>query len=530
VIPECCQGIKYSFSFAVWQQVEKSRSTGMKPNQFMEPRIGVKYVVPILGCAVALFLGRFLAGAANPWTALILGVEAILLLFAFINPRLGVYLCLAACAYSDLSKRLTILFGPVEGIDVVISLAAAPSLFVATLAGTFFLQIAYVRKGLTKAQLIMFVTCAVIAALNLIRSKDSGGVAASAQVFIGSSLYYFFIPLVSMLFREREDLQRLLRFSAYLFAPVAIYGIWQTIFGFLPFERKYLETGFTMMIGELADAHPRPFSTLASPHPFGVCMAILACVCAFVPMQGTTKRWWEYALAILFVAGCIASFARAAWFILIFAFVGWVCYRQKVTSLLYYGALTALFVLLFANADFMMDHLETAQDLLPTTTAREKEAFNLGTFGTRLWSFRNAVKNPAFHTWFGNPQIMKDFQSGEGNIEEAAHDQLTQILAAYGFVGVLAFVSILVGMLWTVHSRTFRLRQGFRRRAAIGLVSTLAGVIWSGMVFGQHLNVFPVNALFSMAVGILFVLILNNETQPDKTSPRGATASPVTTS
>jgi hypothetical protein len=50
------------------------------------------------------------------------------------------------------------------------------------------------------------------------------------------------------------------------------------------------------------------------------------------------------------------------------------------------------------------------------------------------------------------------------------------------------------------------------------------------MVFGQHLNVFPVNALFSMAVGILFVLILNNETQPDKTSPRGATASPVTTS
>jgi O-Antigen ligase len=481
----------------------------MKTTQMIEPRLAVRFVIPALACVAALILGRFLVASENPWTALLFVVEIVLAATAVVNPRLGIYLFVAAAGYSDLLKRLGIVFGPVQGEDIVVALASAPLLFGATAVGTLFYQVIFARSKLTKAQWIMLCICAAIAVINALKARNAGGFAASAQLFIGSSLYYLLVPLIGILFKELADLQRLLRFSAYIFAPVALYGIWQTLFGFAQFERDYLSTGLTMMIAELYDAHPRPFSTLASPHPFGVCMAMLACACTFVPLRGQRKQIWEYLFALLFVAGCIASFVRAAWFILIFAAIGWLCYPRKIFTILYYATLVTLFALLFANADVVMERLDTAQKLLPTETSREKEAFDLGTFGTRLWSFRNAVQNPAFHTWFGNPQIEKDFQTVEANMEEAAHDQLTQILASYGFVGLGVFASIFVGLLAVMHSLIFRMRSGFTRTMTVGLVATTSSIVFSGMVFGSHLNVFPVNALISLLVGTLFALLLN---------------------
>jgi hypothetical protein len=166
----------------------------MKTTQMIEPRLAVRFVIPALACVAALILGRFLVASENPWTALLFVVEIVLAATAVVNPRLGIYLFVAAAGYSDLLKRLGIVFGPVQGEDIVVALASAPLLFGATAVGTLFYQVIFARSKLTKAQWIMLCICAAIAVINALKARNAGGFAASAQLFIGSSLYYLLVP------------------------------------------------------------------------------------------------------------------------------------------------------------------------------------------------------------------------------------------------------------------------------------------------------------------------------------------------
>ncbi len=102
-------------------------------------------------------------------------------------------------------------------------------------------------------------------------------------------------------------------------------------------------------------------------------------------------------------------------------------------------------------------------------------------------------------------------------MNKVVHDQLTQILVQFGFLGLSGFLSLVVGALWLTHRRVLAQRDLETRTTAIALLTVLAAVLCSGMLFGSHLGVFPVDVFFAFLVGALLVCCV----QPGETAASG---------
>jgi hypothetical protein len=149
--------------------------------------------------------------------------------------------------------------------------------------------------------------------------------------------------------------------------------------------------------------------------------------------------------------------------------------------------------------------LEQIDSHLPKDSDAEAQAFRVSTFSDRLVSFRNVLNNPEFHTWFGNrSQVYED--SLEESHENGAHDQIGQILVSFGFVGLGFFLGVTVLGLVFSHRAIFRQRDPVRRKMMLGCLSVLIATLFSGMLFGSHLGLFPVNIFFALIVGSFFAV------------------------
>jgi hypothetical protein len=181
----------------------------------------------------------------------------------------------------------------------------------------------------------------------------------------------------------------------------------------------------------------------------------------------------------------------------------WICSRWKATTFLMYTTIVAGFIFLFSNADAMLRSLDVLDNALPQENATQIEAFHLATFSDRLVSFHNVMTNPAFHTWFGNRDAAELELDSRENI---AHDQIGQILISYGFAGLVLFGVVLVLGLWLSHRAVFRQQDKAKREMLIGILSIELATILSGMLFGSHLGVFPINVLFYLFASVVFTL------------------------
>jgi O-Antigen ligase len=302
--------------------------------------------------------------------------------------------------------------------------------------------------------------------------------------------------------------RRLITFCLWIYTPVALYGIWQHFFGFSDFEVNYFKSGFTTVGVDLDDA--RPFSTLNSPHALGVVTAILSAIAALVPLKDGKYTKWQALPPLLFATACFATFARSAWIVLLLAVLVWTCCRSKLGTIALYGAALVGFAALMLNADTLLSSLDQIDSLLPQDNEVEAQAFHVGTFSERLMSFRNVLTNPEFHTWFGT-QAQNYQDSLEESYDNVVHEQIGQTLVSFGFVGLSFFLSVFVFGLITAHRAIFNQRDPARRKMMLGCLSVLVAILFSGMIFGSHLGVFPIDVFFALLIGCFFSLSMNKE-------------------
>ena len=72
-------------------------------------------------------------------------------------------------------------------------------------------------------------------------------------------------------------------------------------------------------------------------------------------------------------------------------------------------------------------------------------------------------------------------------------------------MGLGSFIFLIVGALWLTHRSVLAQRDPEARATAIALLTVLAAIIYSGMLFGSHLGVFPINVFFAILLGSLLV-------------------------
>jgi hypothetical protein len=494
----------------------------VRPGEGNELRVVLKFVLPPLACVLALMLGLFIASYGNPFTTTTLLVASAMCPVAIVNPKAGLYLLILSTGYLDLIKRLGILTNSLSETDIVVTLAVAPALSASVCAGAAIHHICGGGKLKGWQWVLLWTVLGLVVAIFLQSFLHAAGTLSALQEFANSGSYLPLIFVAGLILPGPDDLRRFLKFCLWVYVPVALYGIWQQFFGLTDFELDYLKSGFTTDIRLLDDVRMRPFSTLNSPHALSVCMAICSGLAAFVPLKGLKRAGWQILLALLFAAGCLATFVRSGWVLLVLAWIVWVCCRQRVSTLLMYGAAAAGLVMLMCNADTLLKSLDQFENYLPSDGDLEDQAFRLGTFSDRLFSFRNVLTNPAFHTWFGYSDS-KIADMVEGSHEDIAHEQLGQILIKYGFVGLGLFATVLLLGLWYAHRAIFRQRNSVYRESMLGCLSLLIATLFSGMLFGSHLGVFPVGVFFALIAGCFCALAMcqgEELKQPSKTESK----------
>jgi O-Antigen ligase len=498
------------------------RSTG--GHHLTTRQIGIRFIAPAVGCLLALFVGWFVSSDLNPFITTTILTATVIFIVAVCNPTAGVYFLILTSGYLDLIKRLGVLSDALSGIDVVITLAVAPLLFVCVCVGVVYRNVinrAWLKPWQTVLAAVIFATMAGVFVQAFFRG---GGTLFALKDFANSGAYLPLTLVVCLLFPDSIRVERLVTFCLWVYVPVGLYGVWQQFFGLTDFEIDYLKSGFTIEVGLLDDVRLRPFATLNSPHALGVVTAMLSALAAFTPLKRGKWAQWQILVSVLFAIACLATFIRAAWALLAFAVLVWACCRTKVGTIVLYGMALAGFAALMLNSDVILRSLDRMEAYLPQDSDVESQAFRLGTFSDRLVSFRNVLTNPEFHTWFGNRnEVYED--SMEQSHENGAHDQIGQILVSFGFVGLGFFLGVTVLGVVVAHRAIFRQRDLARRRMMLGCLSVLIATLFSGMLFGSHLGLFPVNVFFALLAGCFCALNMDKhrlaETpyDPELTSP-----------
>jgi O-Antigen ligase len=488
----------------------------MKPvrsRQTLDATEPTRLVVPALGCLAAVIAGWFIVHYDNPLTASLVIAAITVFLVAIIEPKAGVHLLIVGTGYVDLIKRLGILTGDLAYGDVVVALAVPPILCVCICLGVM-LQYVTGRRRLARWQWVVLIVVSLLMISVLLKEVSGGtGLLAGLQNFANSGAYFPLILIVGILFPKPEDVKHLVKFCLIVYLPVALYALWQQFFGLGDFELSYMQTGYTITAGMLEDVRPRPFSTLNSPHALTVMTAILALLAFFIHLKGSKRAAWQIPVGTLFMGGCWASLSRAGWVLFALGVIGWICFRRARRTIGFYGLITAFLVMLMVSADPLLDTLAALQEKVPEDSALTAQTLRVATFSERLYSFRNMVTNPRFHTWFGNRELQTTTDEVVAQ-DEVVHDQLTQILVQFGFVGLGAFIFLVVGALWLTHRSVLAQRDLETRATAIGFLTVLTAILYSGMLFGSHLGVFPINVFFAVLLGSLLVCCVQPENIP----------------
>lgn len=438
-------------------------------------------------------------------------------MLGLLAPRAAFFVWIVGCAYSDFLKRLTVVFGEVGRMDLIYVLGITPAMFSAIVVSLMvggFTGAYQVRMSHWKL-LLLGVTLTL--ATGIICAIETGGSMHMAlQGIANGGLYSLMLFVMPVLFPRHEDVLRVLRFTLWVFLPVALYGIAQQIDGFQPFEIQYLRTGLSIEIKQLYTSRVRAFSTLNSPTALGAVSAVLVVTCWLLsrlprpaPMQRKrwVNRWIAMPMLAAYSGALLASTSRSAPLLIAFGVAGGWCFLSRGRTLLLYGVVLSAFAGLVMASPWLLGHLDEANRWVTSGVENDtlaSQMASVGTYSDRLFGFANVLRNPAayslFGRWDGNLDLLPDSLKH--------HDIVSAMLLRFGIVPLLLFIFALVWALTRLHRALYGIDDPVRRRLMAVSIGLAAGPIFLSVLSGNVLGVFPVNVFFWMFAGIALVCTL----------------------
>jgi hypothetical protein len=173
-------------------------------------------LAPLVGIAAALIslfvIGSVLMGHGNNLAKLFRYVLVAGFVSGILFPRPTLILWMVLCGYTDLLKRLMVVFGEVEhsdlfnvlGIPPMMVIGVTTSILVGALTHRFQLSAAHWR--------LFGVACALVAVNGAVAAKESGGsLSALAAALAVDCTYTMLLFVVPVLFRDSHDVVKLAR-------------------------------------------------------------------------------------------------------------------------------------------------------------------------------------------------------------------------------------------------------------------------------------------------------------------------------
>jgi hypothetical protein len=480
---------------------------------------GAAVLIALIG---AMFSMIFVLDAPgnNLSRAFYIGI-GIAFLLALLNPKLGMVLLVLSAATLDLMKRFLILYGNVGLLDLMTVLGTAPIIFLGVCLSIMIYRIIGGETFRGREWTVFFLIFIISAGVILLEIRTTGSLLRGGAYGASAGAFIPLLLFAGVLFPRREDQINFLKFFGVVFLGVALYGIYQGIYGYNSLELAYLKSGLTISIHNLADRINRPFSTLNSTHTFGVMMACWTGVAIGLWSFSKKHRVVWLIGAIIFGLATFASYNRTAWVLAVALLVALYAFRSKVLTLAIYGGGVVAFLVIAFWGFEIIKILQHQVNQLNLASDYARRAFTVGTFYDRVATIQYWATNPEAWTWFG--------KAGAGG---GSHDAIGQILHKYGAVGLFVVTTLGGSFLFYCHMSLFRIKDKQDRNLAAMYLAVVFAVMATGMMSGGHVAIFPVNLFFWLIMGFLmkFFILYEKEPAPEpaKSSSQSLVLRPAT--
>lgn len=434
-------------------------------------------------------------------------------LLSLLAPRIGFLVFLVSCGYVDLFKRLMIVSGRVSMDDLYYVLGLAPAMLCAIIVSLLIRgAIGSMTMGRRHWKLFL-IGCGIVVVNALLSALDpERTIGKVLQGTANGGLYGMLIFVVPMLYKDEADVLRLFRFLAWVYAPVAVYGVAQHVWGFQDFEIAYLMTGLSIEIKQLFTDRVRAFSTLNSPTALGAISAALLVMSCFLTTHRNQRRGGRMLslpmaaiFALTYLGTLTASTSRSAFVMVIIMTAGIFWFRSRTGTLTFYAIGGAAFATLLVGARFFQDRLEwMTSALMQKFEGRlSADTININTFSDRLQGFAAVLMNPNAYTLFGyGPDRGTDPSDPLYN-----HDLLSTTLVRWGALPLaVMLVSAAIFLVWT-HSQILRIEDPNRRRLGAASLALVMSLFAISITSGNVLSIFPVNTFFWLGVTATILVV-----------------------
>ena len=487
----------------------------------------IQFIVFILGAMLTFFMiVSVMSGAGNNLGKLASYLVIFGGIFGLFMPRMAFFYLIILAGYSDLIKRLMILDNSVNMLDITNVLAMAPVCLAGIVAGTFGAKV--IGGKLKKRDFVLLIVATAMFFLAVVRAyAATGGMFQTLRIAATEGAYAYLIFVVPILFNTKEKIAGVLKFIVIAFVPVALYGIYQGIFGLTRWEEAYLLTGYSNEIRQLFDVHPRPFSTLNAATSLTLAMAYCSFLTIYLARQrgsGSVKKVMSLgsiALLICFLSCMIATLTRMGWLAFavgIFAMI--MLSRPWSTKLFYFGGVAAVITLVL-SAGFLLDNLHSWQNVLGGLGSNKGDMiFRITTWSDRLIGLNNLATESELWRPFGVDKNKLVLGAGQGRYDNLAfsHDGLSTFIYNKGYVPFAIVCIVGAFGLTAVHKRIHRLEPHDRRNCVM-LLAMLWGLGSAGASAGTIL-VFPINIFIWLTVGSLILILGEASASVKKLAPR----------
>jgi hypothetical protein len=353
-----------------------------------------------------------------------------------------------------------------------------------------------------------------VAANIFVGAKQGLGTLGALKQAINTAGYAAMMPVGVALMRDREMMLWFFRLATFVFLPVALYGIYQAIFGLADFEYDYLRSGYTIGAFELSDVRPRPFSTLNTAGSLGDMSAILFVMCLhpFITRRadGLTpgEKGGRVFIALIYALACILTLVRHSPFILFVVPFALFFFRTKRRTKIFYSVAVASFVVLVLSSSFLLRKLPEWDPSVHARSAFTEQLLRIQTYGDRLVGFSNLIEGTDMYSWFGLKENEK------GGRTTFSHDPVSGALVDYGIVGLFVLSAAVALALKLAHGRLLKMVPGNDRETALVFLAMMVGLLTSHLLFHGVVTVFPANAFFWLLAGCFLKLTSGADEKP----------------
>ena len=288
----------------------------------------------------------------------------------------------------------------------------------------------------------------------------------------------------------------------------ALYGLNQELFGFFPFEQKWLDDNPTAISLYFIGGVWRKFSIFSDPVTFSYNMVIAAILCISI-MTGTVKKWKKivlFLIAFICIFSMMFSGTRGA-YVLVPVALGMFLILKFNKKVLAFGLLAGV---IMATLVFMPTSNQYIQRFQSAFSPEYDASFNVRTSNQKMIQ-PFIIAHPiggglgATGTWgqrFSPQSFLANFPPDSGYVRVAVE---------VGWVGLLIFCTLIFIILKIGISNYYKIQNPELRSYSLAMVL---------IVFALHIGNYPQEALVQYPTNILFSLVaalINTTFMLDKT-------------